>query len=79
MATHSSILAWNPTDKGAWRATSTGRTESDTTETIWRAGTHYEGDSIEETHEVHRMTCIYFCFSTRTEIHIFWLLSLSGK
>ena len=33
MATHSSILAWRtPTDRGAWRATVHGVTESDTTE-----------------------------------------------
>ena len=34
MATHSSILAWKiPTDRGAWRATVHGVTESDATET----------------------------------------------
>ena len=33
MATHFSILAWRiPTDRGAWRATVHGVTESDTTE-----------------------------------------------
>ena len=33
MATHSRILAWRiPMDKGAWRATGHGITESDTTE-----------------------------------------------
>ena len=32
MATHSSILAWrNPLDRGAWRATKSGK-ESDSTE-----------------------------------------------
>ena len=33
MASHSSILAWRtPVDRGAWRATVPGVTESDTTE-----------------------------------------------
>ena len=33
MATHSSILAWRtPMDRGAWRVTAHGITESDTTE-----------------------------------------------
>ena len=33
MATHSNILAWRiPMDRGAWRASSWGRKESDTTE-----------------------------------------------
>ena len=35
MATHSSILAWRiPTDRGAWRATVHGVTESNTTEQL---------------------------------------------
>ena len=32
MATHSSILAWNPTDRGAWRASVHGVSKSQTTE-----------------------------------------------
>ena len=34
MATHSSILAWNPMDGGAWWLQSTGLKESDTTERL---------------------------------------------
>ena len=35
MATHSRILAWRiPVDRGAWRATAHGITESDTTERL---------------------------------------------
>ena len=32
MATHSSVLAWNPRDGGAWWTAIYGITESDTTE-----------------------------------------------
>ena len=42
MATHSSILAWRiPKDRGAWRATVHGVTESDMTEQL---STHREVD-----------------------------------
>ena len=42
MATHSSILAWRiPMDRGAWRATPHGVTESDTTEWPSTAQPHY--------------------------------------
>ena len=38
MATHSSILAWRiPMDRGAWRATVHGVTESDMTEATWHS------------------------------------------
>ena len=32
MATHSSIIAWNPVDRGAWQAAAHGSQESDTTQ-----------------------------------------------
>ena len=32
MATHSSIIAWNPLDRGAWQAAVHGSQESDTTQ-----------------------------------------------
>ena len=41
MVTHSSILAWRiPMDRGAWRATVHGVTESDMTEVTERTGMH---------------------------------------
>ena len=68
----------NPMDRGAWPATSTGShrvrhnwNDLARMHALW--GRHHRKNILSS------LSDLYFCFSTRTQIHIFWLLSLSGK